>query len=296
MVFGVMGGLVAAYVLWLVVRGPPLPQSGWVNGWGEDVFFLTAGVVCVIGGLRWRPGSFVPLVFGLALIFTAIGNTILTVDALHGIPPPPPTPADFFGLGFIVLCFVGIGLMAREDRERLSPRELLDGGIAALGAAAVCAAFVLVHLPHRPGQSTFGTATQLAYPIGYVVLVLIVVGAATVASKRSRAPWVTLMAAFALLAVGSALAAAAGPSRLEAIKIVTLGGMAGGDAADRRVDVGPPGRARPAGGAQGNSGLDPRADVRCGDRGAVRGDAHAGRPCGHRAGDGGADPGHAAGL
>ena len=64
------------------------------------------------------------------------------------MPPPPPTPADFFGLGFIVLCFAGIGLMAREDRERLSPRELLDGGIAALGAAAVCAAFVLAHLPH----------------------------------------------------------------------------------------------------------------------------------------------------
>ena len=102
-------------------------------------------------------------------------------------PPPPPTAADFFGLGFIVLCFAGIGLMAREDRERLSPRELLDGGIAALGAGAVCAAFVLAHLPHRPGQSTFGSAFQLAYPIGFVVLVLIVVGAATVASKRSRA-------------------------------------------------------------------------------------------------------------
>jgi len=222
MVFGVMGGLVAAYVLWLVVRGPPPPQSGWINGWAEDAFYLAAGVVCVIGGLRRRPGSFVPLVFGLALIFTMTGNTILTVDALHGIPPPPPTPADFFGLSFIVLSFAGIGLMAREDRERLSPRELLDGGTAALGAAAVCAAFVLAHLPHRPGQSTFGSALQLAYPIGYVVLVLIVVGAAIVACKRSRAPWVALTAAFALLAVGSALAAAAGPSKLEAIKIVNL--------------------------------------------------------------------------
>ena len=217
-----MGGLVAAYVLWLAVRGTPPPQSGWINGWAEDAFHLAAGVVCVIGGVCRRPGSYVPLVFGLALIFTTTGNTILTVYALHGIPPPPPTAADFFGLGFMVLCFAGIGLMAHEDRERLSPRELLDGGIAALGAASVCAAFVLAHLPHRPGQSTFGSALQLAYPIGYVVLVLIVVGAATVASKRSGAPWVTLTAAFALLAVGSALAAAAGPSKLEAIKIVTL--------------------------------------------------------------------------
>ena len=221
-VFGVMGGLVTAYVLWLVVRGTPPPQSGWINGWAEDAFYLAAGVVCVIGGLRWRAGSYAPLVFGLALICTTTGNTILTVYALHGIPPPPPTPADFFGLGFIALCFAGIGLMAREDRERLSPRELLDGGIAALGAAAVCAAFVLAHLPHRQGQSTFGSALQLAYPIGFVVLVLIVVGAATVASERSGAAWVTLTTAFALLALGSALAAAAGLSKLDAVEIVTL--------------------------------------------------------------------------
>ena len=216
-VFGIMGGLMAAYLVWLVVRAPQSLQLGVINGWVGTAFRLAAGVVCLIGGLRRRPGSYVPLVFGLALIFTAIGNTILTVYSLHGPPPPPPTAADFFGLGFVVLCFAGIGLMAHEDRERLSPRELLDGGIAALGAAAVCAAFVLAHLPHRQGQSTFGSALQLAYPIGFVVLVLIVVGAATVASKRSPVAWVALTAAFALLALGSALGAAVGmtvPTRI----------------------------------------------------------------------------------
>ena len=216
-VFGIMGGLMAAYLVWLVVRAPQSLQLGVINGWVGTAFRLAAGVVCLIGGLRRRPGSYVPLVFGLALIFTAIGNTILTVYSLHGPPPPPPTAADFFGLGFVVLCFAGIGLMAHEDRERLSPRELLDGGIAALGAAAVCAAFVFAHLPHRQGQSTFGSALQLAYPIGFVVLVLIVVGAATVASKRSPVAWVALTAAFALLALGSALGAAVGmtvPTRI----------------------------------------------------------------------------------
>jgi signal transduction histidine kinase len=221
-VFGVMGGLVAAYVLWLVVRGPLPQQAGWINGWALDVFFLVAAVVCVIGGRRQRPGSYVPLVFGLALIGWMISNTVLTVYALHGPPPPPPTLADPFGLGFIVLCFAGIGLMAREDRERLSPRELLDGAIAVLGAAAVCAAFILARLPHGQGQSTFGSAVELAYPIGSVVLVLIVVGAATVASKRSRAAWVMLTAAFALIALASALNAASGPSRPAAVQIVIL--------------------------------------------------------------------------
>ena len=216
-VFGIMGGLMAAYLVWLVVRAPQSLQLGVINGWVGTAFRLAAGLVCLIGGLRRRPGSYVPLVFGLALIFTAIGNTILTVYSLHGPPPPPPTAADFFGLGFVVLCFAGIGLMAHEDRERLSPRELLDGGIAALGAGAVCAAFVFAHIPRQVGESRLGSAFQLAYPIGFVVLVLIVVGAATVASKRSPVAWVALTAAFALLALGSALGAAVGmtvPTRI----------------------------------------------------------------------------------
>jgi len=221
-VFGVMGGLIAAYVLWLIVHGPPPLQAGWINGWALDAFFLAAGVVCVIGGRRRRPGSSAPLVFGAAVICWMISNTILTVYALHGPPPPPPSLADPFGLGFIVFCFAGIGLMAREDRERLSPRELLDGSVAALGAAAVCAAFVLAHLPHEQGQSGLGSAVELAYPIGFVVLVLLVVGAATVASHRSRAAWVALTAAFVLVALASALNAVVGVPRPDVIEIVIL--------------------------------------------------------------------------
>ena len=219
-VFGIMGGLMAAYLVWLIVDAPQSLQAGWLNGWVGTGFRLAAAVICLIGGVRRRPGSLVPLVFGSALLFTTIGNIILTVDSRHGPPPPPPTPADFFGLGTIVLCFVGIGLMARHDRGSLSPRESLDGAIAAMGAGAVCAAFLLAHLPHGPGLSTEGAADLLAYPIGYVVLVLIVVGAATVAGKRSRVPWEALTAAFALLALGSALGSTA-VGHSEAVQILT---------------------------------------------------------------------------
>ncbi len=205
-----MGGLLAAYLGWLLVGGPPALQLHQINGWVGTAFRLAAGVICLVGGLRWRRGSPIPFVFGVALIFTAIGNAILTFDSLHGPPPPPPTPADLFGIGFIVLCFVGIGLMGREDRQHLSPNQVLDGGIAALGAGAVAAAFLLDHVSRQPGETTLGAASQLVFPIGFVVLVVMVVGAAAIAGKRSRAAWVELTAAFVLLALGSALGAAVG--------------------------------------------------------------------------------------
>ena len=209
-VFGAIAGLQAAYLVWLVVRGNQALQLGVTNGWVGTAFRLAAGVACLTFGLPPRRRSYTPLVFGVALIFTAIGNTILTLDSLHGPPPPPPTPADFFGLGFIVLCFAGVGLMAQEDRQRMSPRELLDAGVAALGAAAVGAGFALAQIARIPGESSVGAAFQLAYPIGFVVLVLVVVGAASVAAGQSRVAWVALTAAFALLAVGSGLGAALG--------------------------------------------------------------------------------------
>ncbi|HUA49929.1 MAG TPA: ATP-binding protein [Solirubrobacteraceae bacterium] len=217
--FGVIGGLLVAYLVWLIVRGPQALQLGVTNGWVGTAFRLAAGVVCLVFGLRQRRGSYIPLVFGVALIFTAIGNTVLTLDSLHGPPPPPPTPADYFLLGFMALCFAGIGLMAHEDRQRLSPRELLDGGIAALGAGAVGAAFALAHIARIPGESSVGAAFQLADAIGFVILVLLVAGAAAVAAGQSRLPWVALTAAFALLAVGSGLGAALGMT--DAVRTLT---------------------------------------------------------------------------
>ncbi len=123
-VFGLVGGLMAAYLVWLIVFAPQSLQLGWFNGWVGSAFRLVAAVICVIGGLRRRPGSYVPLVFGLALIFTTIGNVILTVDSLHGPPPPPPTPADFFGLGTLVLFYIGIALMARRGSRAPEPPRL----------------------------------------------------------------------------------------------------------------------------------------------------------------------------
>ena len=76
--------------------------------------------------------------------------------------------------------------------RRLSRRELLDGGIAALGAGALCLAFALARIPRLPGESTLGSASQLAFAIGFVVLVLLVASAATVGAGRSRVAWVKL--------------------------------------------------------------------------------------------------------
>jgi hypothetical protein len=51
-VFDVTAGPLAAYLVWLVVRGPRALQLGVTNGWVGTAFRLAAGVVCFIFGER----------------------------------------------------------------------------------------------------------------------------------------------------------------------------------------------------------------------------------------------------
>jgi hypothetical protein len=52
-----MGGLLAVYLAWLVVRGPQALQLGVTNGWVGTAFRLATSVVCLIFALRRRRGS-----------------------------------------------------------------------------------------------------------------------------------------------------------------------------------------------------------------------------------------------
>ena len=58
----------------------------------------------------------------------------------------------------------------------------LDGAVAGLGAAGVCACFAFNTILHSVGgdASTVTVAVDLAYPIGDVLLLILVVGGTTI--------------------------------------------------------------------------------------------------------------------
>lgn len=72
LVYGVMGAMLAGYVVVLVLR-PVGQESTLVDGWGVGVFELAASALCVVGGRRRRPRSVVPMVLGLGLAGGASG-------------------------------------------------------------------------------------------------------------------------------------------------------------------------------------------------------------------------------
>ena len=64
-----------------------------------------------------------------------------TVESFHGRTPPVPSVADFFYLGFYPLAYVAVVIFLRAEVRGLSRSSWLDGLVAGLGAASVCATY-----------------------------------------------------------------------------------------------------------------------------------------------------------
>jgi diguanylate cyclase (GGDEF)-like protein len=93
-------------------------------------------------------------------------------------------------------------LIVREEAIRMVPALWLDGGIAGLGAAALCAAFAFHDIERLAGGGPAAVATNLAYPLGDVLLLALVVGGSVVLSGRRRGGWSLIAAGCAINAAG----------------------------------------------------------------------------------------------
>ena len=201
LVYGLMGALVVGYLVLLIVR-PVGQESTAIDGWGVDLFELMASVLCVVGGRRKRPGSAVPILLGLGLGCWSLGDVVLTVSSLGGATPPSPSAADAFYLLFFPLSYAGVVLLVRGETVRLSSPSWLDGAVAGMGAAAVCAAFAFSAVVHAAGASPLASAVNLAYPACDVLLLLLIVGGTAVMSGQRKVPWLLIAAGFAVNIAG----------------------------------------------------------------------------------------------
>ena len=163
-----------------------------IDGWGVDLFEVAVGVLCM---LRYWHGSwrtmqsvvaYFPLVLGAACISWGFGDTALTIESLGGATPSTPSAADGFGLMFFPLCYVALVMLLRGESKRAEVTPWLDRAIAALGFASVAAAFALQPVLNAAGGWSLATATGIAYPVGDLLLVGVIAGGFTTASRARR--------------------------------------------------------------------------------------------------------------
>jgi diguanylate cyclase (GGDEF)-like protein len=174
-----------------------------VDGWGVVAYELVLVAMLLARGFSKLPGRAVALTLGAAVLAWALGDLVLTWEGWGGADVATPSLADAFYIAFYPLAYAAIVLMLRREIKKLLPATWLDGAIAGLGAAAVCAAFAFHAVIRSLGGDVSGiaVAVNLIYPIGDVLLLALVVGGTAVLPGR-RLPWLLFATACAVNGVG----------------------------------------------------------------------------------------------
>ena len=178
-------------------------DATWLDGWGVVAFEIVAGALCVLKAAYLRRGRAVPILLG-------IGSGVLGRGRSHPHDPvarrgdapvalAAPTSSTSRS---IPVTYAALMLLLRGNVRRFSLAGWLDGAVAGFGAAAVCATFAFDMVLHHAGGSRAGVAVNLAYPVGDVLLLGLVVGGAAIVPGKRKIPWLLLAAGYALNTVG----------------------------------------------------------------------------------------------
>src|SRR5271170_1836733 len=197
----ILGLLLVAYMISLIVRNPD-QQWLWLDGWVLTCFELLVTGMCLYKGRLRRPGRAVPLTLGLALLCWTLGDFVLSWESIGGKNPPTPSGADALYLLFYPLAYIATVLLLQRGLGRLARPNWLDGVVAGLGGAALCAAFAFHSIHHLTGGSSLSTAVNLAYPVGDLMLLLLAIGGTVLLTGRGSSQWYLLAAGLTVIVIG----------------------------------------------------------------------------------------------
>lgn len=178
----------AVFTAFIVVAPGDATLSELFNVW---VYLSLMVLACVTAGSR----AFVVqrertawTVITLALVSWTIGEFWYAAVK----PETYPSVADAGFIGFYPLLYVGIVLLLRSHARSIGGTLWLDGVTAALGAAALGAA-VLVELVLESTEGSAATVvTNLAYPLGDLLLLSAIFGVFSLTGWRPGRRWLLL--------------------------------------------------------------------------------------------------------
>ncbi len=193
------GTLLVMLQVWIGLGGSG--ADDFATGPLYDAVMVSAGLACLLrahGAGRERAAW---LLIAAAIFSWAAAEIYWTAYILNDPAPPYPSPADIGYLGFYPLAIAGVYLLVRARTEELDWRLWMDGLIAALGTAALGAALIFEFVADHAGGSAIEVATTLAYPLGDIVLLALVVGVIALTRWRPGRTWSLLLAGLATMVV-----------------------------------------------------------------------------------------------
>src|SRR5688572_565174 len=188
----------AACAAWLllyelrVIVAPGLDAGPLTSRFAHDVVLLASSVLIIAKALSAGRERLAWLLIGAGVLAWSLGEVYYTAVLWDAEVIAIPSPADVGYLLLPPLALAGIVLLLRA-RARAVPRTLwVDGVIAALAVAALSAAIVFDTVLDNVEGNGAAVATNLAYPLGDLVMLSLIVGALAGTGWRLDRTWMLL--------------------------------------------------------------------------------------------------------
>jgi diguanylate cyclase (GGDEF)-like protein len=166
---------------------------------------VAAGAACVLRAAVVQEERAAWLVMGLGLLAWAAGE-ITWMELYRGNPDAAsPSVADVLYLSFYPASYMALLLLARSRTDSFRSSLWLDGAIAALTVAALVATLAFQPIVDTTQGGTAEVAVHLAYPVGDLLLLGLVVVVFGLNGWRPDPVWLLLGGGLALTAVADGL-------------------------------------------------------------------------------------------
>ena len=193
------GGMAGVYALATLI--PKDDKPTWWDTWFYGVAILGVTLAGLARPLLVKRDRLPWLLLALAAISWAAGDQYWTIMFADADEIPLPSPADAGYVALYPLASVGLILLARSQLKRVSLSVVLDALVASLAVGAVVSAFTVSRVITGISGSPAEVITNLSYPLGDLVLIVVVVATLSMVGWPADPMWWLLVAGFGLFAV-----------------------------------------------------------------------------------------------
>jgi len=203
---------VALVAVWVAYLAHVLTGAHWgvdvsklFNSWIFSAMPLAAGTLVLTRGLMFERDRAAWMVLGGGMLSWGFASVFWTIFLKDLTAPPYPSFSDGLYLAFYPAAYIALMLLALRHLKSIGPSVWLDGVIGMSSVGALGVAFVMPSVIADTGGSSAVVITNLAYPLGDLLLIALVVGVFALTSWRPGRNWLLISGSLALLAIADSV-------------------------------------------------------------------------------------------
>ena len=161
------------------------------NDWVYNALILAAAASCIVRAAKYSADRFAWSLLGFGLVAWAAAEIYNTVYLTNLANPPYPSLSDWLWLSFYPASYIAMVMLVRDRMEEARASLWLDGVVAAL-AVCLFGEFTVFHTVAQNAIAQEGpvqVATDLAYPVGDMLMLAIVASVFALTAWRPGRAW-----------------------------------------------------------------------------------------------------------